>query len=295
MIKNFQPRLYQQTILGTCVEKNTLVVLPTGMGKTNLAVLLAAQRLRQYPQSKILIVAPTKPLVEQIMQRFIAHLNIPSEQIVFFTGSIDPKKRAELWQKSTVISSTPQGLENDVISKRINLEEVSLLVFDEAHRAVGDYSYVWLAKQYQKTAKFPRILALTASPGSDLEKINEVILNLHIEEIEVRVDTDPDVSPYVQEVDITWVEVILPESFNAVQKYLTDCFKDKLREISKNGYFDPKNIDHATKTELLQLQGHLQGEIGSGNRDLEVLKSLSLAAEAMKVQHAVELLETQSI
>ncbi|MBI3033451.1 DEAD/DEAH box helicase [Candidatus Woesearchaeota archaeon] len=295
MIKNFKPRLYQETILATCVEKNTLVVLPTGLGKTNLAVLLAAHRLRQYPQSKILIVAPTKPLVEQIMQRFIDHLDVASEKITMFTGSVAPEKRQELWSNAVIISSTPQGLENDVISKRINLEEVSLLVFDEAHRAVGDYSYVWLAKQYEKTAKFPRILALTASPGSDLEKINEVITNLFIEEIEVRIDSDPDVKPYVQEVDIAWVEVILPDTFKAVHKYLHDCFISKLKEISSLGYLDQNTATNATKTDILKLQAHLQGEIASGNRELEVLKSLSLAAEAMKVQHAIELLETQSI
>ncbi len=295
MIKNFKPRLYQETILATCVEKNTLVVLPTGMGKTNLAVLLAAHRLHQYPQSKILIVAPTKPLVEQIMQRFIEHLDIAEEKIVVFTGSVPPEKRQELWSKATIISSTPQGLENDVISKRINLEEVSLLVFDEAHRAVGDYSYVWLAKQYERTAKFPRILALTASPGSDLEKINEVITNLFIEEIEVRVDTDPDVKPYVQEIDIAWVEVTLPDTFKVVRKYLSDCFRSKLKEISSLSYLDEQQINNATKTDILKLQAQLQGEIASGNREIEVLKSLSLAAEAMKVQHAIELLETQSI
>jgi Fanconi anemia group M protein len=45
MIRGFEPRLYQQTILATAVKKNTLVVLPTGLGKTNIAVLLASNRL----------------------------------------------------------------------------------------------------------------------------------------------------------------------------------------------------------------------------------------------------------
>jgi len=37
MLKNFVPRLYQQTILGTAANYHTLVVLPTGLGKTALA------------------------------------------------------------------------------------------------------------------------------------------------------------------------------------------------------------------------------------------------------------------
>jgi hypothetical protein len=50
-----------------------------------------------------------------------------------------------------------------------------------------------LQRQYLKKGKYPRILALTASPGTDLEKINEICQNLGIEEIEVRTKDDADV------------------------------------------------------------------------------------------------------
>ncbi|MBI2575508.1 hypothetical protein HYV82_06510, partial [Candidatus Woesearchaeota archaeon] len=45
MIKDFTPRLYQEAIFATCAAKNTLVVLPTGMGKTNVFLMMAAHRL----------------------------------------------------------------------------------------------------------------------------------------------------------------------------------------------------------------------------------------------------------
>ena len=195
MIKNFTPRLYQETILATAAQKNTLVVLPTGMGKTNIFLMLAAQRLRQYPTSKILLIGPTKPLIEQYCNVFKGHFDIPEDELAIFTGLVAPKTREELWKKSIIIFSTPQGLENDIISNRVNLKEVSLLGVDEAHRAVGDYAYVFVAKQYVKRADYPRILALTASPGSDLEKISEVCKNLYIEDIEVRTEEDLDDKP----------------------------------------------------------------------------------------------------
>src|SRR3989344_1731424 len=144
MLRNFTPRLYQQTILGTAANKNTLVVLPTGLGKTAIALLLAVQRLHLYPQSKILLLSPTKPLCEQHLQTFRQHLALPPEKMALFTGSVAPEKRAELWKTSQIIISTPQGLENDIINKRVKLEEVSLLVFDEAHHATGEYAYVWI-------------------------------------------------------------------------------------------------------------------------------------------------------
>ncbi len=292
MIKDFIPRLYQQTILGSAAAKNTLVVLPTGLGKTGLALLLAAQRLTHYPNSKILILSPTKPLCEQHVQTFRKHLELPPEKIVLFTGNVTPEKRGELWKEAQVIISTPQGLENDVINGRVKLEETSLLCFDECHHATGEYSYVWLAQQYEKVAQYPRILALTASPGSDLESIKEICKNLFIEKVEVRTEDDADVKPYIQHLKFNWIKVDFPEEFKKIRKYLQDCKKSKLLEAQHHGYCNSIDMN---KTELLALQGELHQKISQGQRDFEMLRSISLLAEALKVDHALELLESQGI
>ena len=234
MLKNFVPRLYQQTILGTAANYHTLVVLPTGLGKTALAFLLAIQRLDNYPNSKILMLSPTKPLCDQHAETFRKHLEIAEEKVVVFTGSVAPEKREQLWKGAQIVISTPQGLENDTINKRINLEEVSLLIFDEAHHATGEYAYVWLAQQYEKLAKYPRILALTASPGSDTEKIKEICANLKIEKVEVRTEKDADVREYVQEIKLRWEEVEFPEEYKKIQKFLLACRKTKLEEDRKS-------------------------------------------------------------
>ncbi|MBN2423255.1 DEAD/DEAH box helicase [Candidatus Woesearchaeota archaeon] len=294
MIKNFTPRLYQQTILATCVEKNTLVVLPTGLGKTNVFLMLAAQRLKLYPESKILFLGPTRPLINQYYETFRKYFEIDEAKLAVFTGFVKPEKRAELSTKAKIIFSTPQGLENDIITKRINLEEFSLLGFDEAHRATGNYSYVWLAKQYKQHSKYPRVIALTASPGSDLEKIKEVCNNLFIEEVEVRTEEDPDVKPYIHETKINWIYLELPKIFLEIKKFLEDCYKSKLHEIRGLGIVDIR-IENYSKRDLLALQSELHARIVQGEKDIELFKSVSLLAEAMKVQHALELLETQSI
>ena len=295
MLKDITPRLYQETILSTCVNANCLVVLPTGMGKTMIALMLASQRFKQYPGSKMLFLAPTKPLAEQHLQTFKKHFETDEGELALFTGAVRPEKRQEIWKNAKIIFSTPQGLENDVISSRINLEDVSLLVFDEAHRAVGDYSYVFISKQYNKLAKYPKILALTASPGSDLAKIQEVCTNLHVEEVEIRTDDDPDVKPYVQEIDINWVKVKLPGEFLVVKKYLESSFKSKLAEMKKYGTVNTAALANYGKRDLLTLQGSLHSRIAHGEKDYEIMKSVSLAAEALKVQHAMELIETQGV
>jgi len=197
-IKNFTPRLYQETIMASCAKGNCLIILPTGLGKTKTAILAAAQRLNSFPNSKILFLTVTKPLAEQIYNEVIECMDLDEDKIVLFTGSVTPKKREEFWKNAIVIISTPQCVENDIINGRIDLENVSLMIADEAHNAVKDYSYTWVAKQYHKKSK----IGLTASPGSDMERIQEVCKNLYIEEIEIRTDKDPDVKPYVHEIDI---------------------------------------------------------------------------------------------
>ncbi len=292
MLRNFTPRLYQQTILGTAARHNTLVVLPTGLGKTAVAFLLTAQRLHNYPNSKILMLAPTKPLCEQHVESFREYLEIQPEKVVLFTGSVAPEKRAQLWKDAQIIISTPQGLENDIINNRINLKEVSLLIFDEAHHATGEYAYVWIANQYDKTSSSARILALTASPGSDLETVKEVTTNLKIEKVEVRTEKDADVKPYVQKTYKNWVEVEFPQELKQIQALLKDCRKSKLIEAQNLGYCSDVEM---AKGSLLALQLEIQKKLSSGFRDFELMRSISLIAEAMKVDHALELLETQGI
>lgn len=294
MIRGFEPRLYQQTILDTAVKKNTLVVLPTGLGKTNIAVLLAANRLTNYPESKILVLAPTRPLCDQHVASMRKHLTVGEEDVQLFTGMLRPAKRAELWERARIIVSTPQGLENDIISSKISLKDVSLVVFDEAHRAVGDYSYAFIAKSYMKKSDHPRILGLTASPGSDMDKIKEVCKNLFIEEIEMRSQDDPDVQPYVKDIDVEWVKLDLPKEFEQVRNFLRDCYDSKLEAIKSQGYLYG-DVQSYSKTTLLDMQRALYAKMTSGEKDFAVLKSISLLAEALKVQHALELIETQDI
>lgn len=295
MIKGFTPRLYQETILATAAQKNTLIVLPTGMGKTNIFLMLAAQRLRQYPSSKILLIGPTKPLIDQYLAVFEQYFDLSKEKMTIFTGLVPPEKREQLWKHASIVFSTPQGLENDIISRKINLEEVSLLGFDEAHRAVGNYSYSFIAAQYYKLAKYPRIVGMTASPGTDMESIKDVCQNLFIEGIEVRTDKDPDVLPYVQETKIEWVKVQLPPILKEVQRPLQEFLKNRFERLKSLGILQRKGASMVNKTDLLALQAELRLRLSQGDNDFSVLQGISVLAEIMKVGHALELIETQGI
>lgn len=287
----FNPRLYQQTIVASALKQNTLVVLPTGLGKTGVALMMAIKRLKDYSESKVLILAPTRPLVHQHLETFEKHADVAN--MVVMTGQIAPAKRAELFADNQVIFSTPQGFENDIISRRISLKDVSLIVFDEAHRASGDYSYVWLAREYMESAEHPLILALTASPGGDSEKIKEVCANLHIDHVEYRSQHSSDVQPYVQKTDVTWIEVQMDDFFKSTLVLLRKPLEEKLLMLQKEGLLKGKRLNMIGRRDILMTQGRLQGMLAKENYAPEILSSLSVCAQAMKLMHAVELLETQ--
>src|SRR3989344_2073282 len=220
-IKGFIPRNYQNSILETAKNSNTLVILPTGLGKTKISILLAIHELNKNPNSKILITSPTKPLSSQLCNEFKNHTNI--ENISLLTGSINPEKRKEIWENSTIIAATPQTIRSDIENKRINLDNVSLLIIDECHRSKMRYATTILAKDYKK-----KILALTASPGNTKEKIDEICSNLNINNIEIRTEDDEEIKQHVQKKEIENILVDLPEELVELQKLLKSLKNEKL-------------------------------------------------------------------
>lgn len=95
------PREYQENILKTCIDKNCLVVLPTGIGKTLIALMLSIERMKKFPGEKIVFLAPTKPLAEQHLIYFKKHLPELFGDLQLFTGQVKSEKRREIWKQPT--------------------------------------------------------------------------------------------------------------------------------------------------------------------------------------------------
>lgn len=292
MRDDFQPRDYQKNIAAVAIEKNTLCVLPTGMGKTLIALLVAANRMELFPDSKILICSPTRPLSAQHKKTFEDFTNIPEDEIILLTGKVNPEDRIELYKKARVVIATPQTIENDLENNRIDLSNFSFAVFDEAHRAVKEYSYSSVAKKYRFTSKNPLILGLTASPGATHEKVQEICNNLFIKAVEIRSEGDLDVESYVQPVEIENIYVELPEEFKKIKLLLEEALKDDVYWLKEHHYtFTYK----PTKTMLLETQRKVIASYMRGSKNYGAFWAMMRTAGAIKLVHAVELLETQGV
>jgi len=287
---DFTPRAYQENILKTCLNNNTLVILPTGIGKTAISMLLALDRLNKFPGSKVVFCSPTKPLSDQHVKSFKKYTNIDPEEIILFTGQTNPIQRKEIWKNAKVIVATPQTIESDLKNSRISLEKTSLLVLDEAHRSKGRYAHTLVAQRYMEQSENPRIIGLTASPGSTKEKINEIRSNLFIEAIEIRTEDDEDVKPYIQERETDWIYIKLPSNFLEVQAAIKRALKPRYESLRKYGITKPATL--INKTDLLKYQQEFSRKINQG--DKKYFWAISIVAQALKLEYALELIETQS-
>ena len=232
---SIEEREYQRTLAHVCISSPTLVVLPTGLGKTVVALLVIAELL-DHKKGKVLFLAPTKPLVEQ-HAAFLGQ-NLLAKKIALMTGEKKPKDRQELWADNDVIVSTPQVIANDLRNKRIDLNGFDLEYSTRHTVPWASTHYVAVAEAYRSV--HGSVMGMTASPGASKDKIMEVCTNLGIRNIEVRSKSDPDVVRYVHDVEIDWVKVEVPEQTREVAAVLRSLFDSYVQQLVKMGCMTSK-------------------------------------------------------
>ncbi|MFC7167170.1 DEAD/DEAH box helicase [Halospeciosus flavus] len=287
-----EARSYQLELADAASDANTLVCLPTGLGKTTVSLLVTAERLQDDFGGKSLMLAPTKPLVEQHAAFYREALDVPDDEVVVFTGEVRPDDRADLWTSARVVIATPQVVENDLVGNRISLRDVVHCTFDECHRATGDYAYTYIAERYLADAADPLVTGMSASPGGDEEEILTVCENLGIEEVEVRTEDDSDVATYTHDTDVEWERIDLPDEVLEIRDSLNEVIEERLAQLKEIGVVNTTQPDVSQK-DLNKVHGRLRELID--NDQSEGYQGMSVHAEVMKLRRAVELVETQSV
>ena len=289
-------REYQEIISNSALNKNTLVILPTALGKTIISLLVSVNILYNYKEKRILILAPTRPLVNQHWDSFISNIKLLDEQTVVVTGKIPPHARTIVWNNKTIrlFFSTPEVVKNDIIAKRLSLVDFFLVVFDEAHRAVRDYAYTFIADQYIKHCLNPLILGLTASPGSEKNKIQEICNNLFIENIEFKTEEDKDVKRYITPINLKWQWFDLPSEYQYVKSILKTMLDEKLNWLNKRNILR-KNSEWIFKRDLISLGEQLRSKLDITLEEdrRSIYYALMQQSIALSLMYCIELVESQ--
>lgn len=292
-----EARLYQQTIAEKACRKNTLVVLPTALGKTVISALAAAKFLYSFKQMRVLVMAPTRPLVLQHKETYMSILKLTEEDEVALTGKTPAAYRKQIWDgKARIIFATPQVVKNDLENGYLTLKDFSLLVFDECHRARKEYAYTDVAKKYVEQSPWPMILGMTASPGADMKKIGETCQALFIEQIEYRSEEDPDVTPYINPVEVEWKHVDLPSEYRELSRMIRSMLNDRLSWLNRIGvihtkpeYVSRRNLLEAGEELRYRLEETIEEERGP------IYSAIVAQSASLTLFHTLELLETQGI
>ena len=292
-------REYQNIIAVKALYKNSLIVVPTSLGKTIITLLICIDILYNWKKSKILILAPTRPLVRQHLNLFKRFTKI--ENICFgLTGKISPDIRKTIWKSRSirVFFATPELVKNDLDNNLLEKDEFYLIVFDEAHRAVKNYSYTQISKKFydnKDSKKIPMQLALSASPGSSKEKIQEICSNLYIEQTIIKSEDDKDVLPYVYNIDIEHKRFDIDTKHKEISSIIQSLIDDKIKWLIDNNLIKKKKVENVYRKDLLSLGNYLKTEITQTNnsKNFFLFAALKYQSMSMILLYCRDLIESQ--
>ncbi|KAI8147279.1 hypothetical protein BJV82DRAFT_664526 [Fennellomyces sp. T-0311] len=304
---NYPVRLYQWNIVTKALFNNTLVALPTGLGKTFIAAVVMYNYYRWFPHSKIVFMAPTRPLVTQQIQACFEICGIPQSDTVEMTGQTSKEKRRTLWNSKRVYFLTPQVMQNDLQSRICPAEKVACLVIDEAHKAQGSYAYTEVVKLIAKRQSEFRVLALTATPGTNVTNVQSVITNLRITNIQIRTEESMDIQAHSHGKNIQTIVVkldymagatgIIPE---IIKDFRTKLFEPVLRRLSRFQAIYSTDVERNTPFQLLTAQRNFTANARNFNNavkamvhtDFSIAQSISRAYDLLCQHGAGPFLDT---
>ena len=175
--------------------------------------------------------APTKPLVAQQIEACYNIVGISKEDTAEITGRQAKKSRLDIWKSKRVFFATPQTVAADIICPDFPLNEIRMLIFDEAHKAKGKYAYNEVIQAILSNNKLFRVLALSATPGRSLVDVCDIVRNLYISHIEVRAENSTDVAPYTFKKKFKTVVVRLNEQLRQIKDDLIDIIDPYVRNL----------------------------------------------------------------
>jgi|SaaInlStandDraft_2_1057019.scaffolds.fasta_scaffold00220_26 Fanconi anemia group M protein len=284
-----EARAYQLKAAKEAISGSTLLVMPTGLGKTAVQWMAMAEAIDG--PGRIVLVAPTTGLVAQQAKMAKEFLKIDSERIVTLTGQDRPIKREEIWKHAKIVMATPHVIRNDARNGRILLSEIDLLIVDEAHHATGSDSMAQLGDMYLEASPKALILAATASPGVKAAKVLEIIQRLGIERLHITKRDDDLVQPYITSMDIEKHNLNLPDKLLEIIRPLRILEAEEGELLKRGGFLTSHG--RITTAAIEEAQRRASAAIGKGDaRGYDAAKRIG---DLRRLHRLIDLLDTQGL
>ena len=285
-----EARAYQLEAVDVALSSSTLLVLPTAAGKTAVAWMAIAEMLDR-TNGWALMIAPTAALVKQHFDDLELVFDKDLTKPISMSGAIPPSKREGMWNKGRLVVSTPQVVRNDVNRGLLDLSDCCLLIIDEAHHSTGERAEAQVADLYLELANEPLILGMTASPGSNTEKVEEICNRLRVGRIHLRTSEDNMLSEHLANLDIEELKVRVPDEIRELAEPLVrwqESIVERERRLGR--YVMPGAVTHRGLANAME-----RANLAVRRGQADAYGSMSRIGLAMSLHHLINHLLCQGL
>ena len=285
-----EARAYQLEAVDVALSSSTLLVLPTAAGKTAVAWMTMAEMLER-TNGWALMIAPTAALVKQHLDDLELVFDKDLTKPISMSGAIPPNKREGIWNRGRLVVSTPQVVRNDVNRGLLDLSDCCLLIIDEAHHSTGERAEAQVADLYLEFANEPLILGMTASPGSNTEKVEEICNRLGVARIHLRTSEDNMVSEHLANLDIEELKVRVPNEIRELAEPLVrwqESIVERERRLGR--YVMPGGVTHRGLANAME-----RANLAVRRGQSDAYGSMSRIGLAMSLHHLINHLLCQGL
>ena len=237
------------------------------------------------------MIAPTAALVKQHLDDLELVFDKDLTKPISMSGAIPPNKREGMWNRGRLVVSTPQVVRNDVNRGLVDLSDCCLLIIDEAHHSTGERAEAQVADLYLEFANEPLILGMTASPGSNTEKVEEICNRLGVARIHLRTSEDNMLSEHLANLDIEELKVRVPDEIRKLAEPLVQWQESIVeRERRLGRYVMPGAVTHRGLANAME-----RANLAVRRGQSDAYGSMSRIGLAMSLHHLINHLLCQGL
>ena len=196
-----------------------------------------------------------------------------------------------MWNRGRLVVSTPQVVRNDVNRGLLDISDCCLLIIDEAHHATGERAEAQVADLYLELGKEPLILGMTASPGSNREKVEEICNRLQVGRIHLRTSEDNMLSEHLASLDIEELKVRVPDEIRELAEPLVrwqESIVERERRLGR--YVMPGAVTHRGLANAME-----RANLSVRRGQADAYGSMSRIGLAMSLHHLINHLLCQGL